>query len=341
MSRPADDLLVVGDAANGAPEVAIGIDVGGTKVLGVAIDEGGAILAERRRQTLNDGDALLDDIAELCDELIGTAVPPAAGGGYRQGVVPIGVGVPGLVDREGVLKFAPNLLGASGTPVKAGLESRLCGRGSVQVDNDATCAAAGESTYGAAAGRQDVLFVTVGTGIGGGVVAGGRILRGAGNLAGEIGHMVVNPHGPPCGCGRRGCWERYASGSGLGRIARDYAYAGQAGRVIALAGGDTDAVRGEHVVRAADEGDEPAVAILGEFAWWLALGLANLANILDPEMIVIGGGLVRAGEALFAPVRTAFATQLEGAAFRPGIDIVAASLGERGGAIGSAVLGRD
>ena len=162
------------------------------------------------------------------------------------------------------------------------------------------------------------------------MLTGGRILRGGGNLAGEIGHMVVNRHGPPCGCGRRGCWERYASGSGLGRIARDYAYAGQAGRVVALAGGDNDAVRGEHVVRAAAEADESALAILGEFAFWLALGLANLANILDPEMIVIGGGLVRAGDVLFAPVRAAFASQLEGAALRPEIDIVAASLGERG-----------
>ena len=152
--------------------------------------------------------------------------------------------------------------------------------------------------------------------------------------------MVVNPHGPPCGCGRRGCWERYASGSGLGRIARDYAYAGRAGRVVALAGGDNDSVRGEHVVHAAAEGDEAAVAILREFAGWLALGLANIANILDPEIIVIGGGLVRAGDALLAPVREAFADQLLGVALRSHIDIVAASLGERGGAIGSAVLGR-
>jgi glucokinase len=332
--------LVADDPARGTGSVAIGIDVGGTKVLGVAIDRAGTVVAEERRLTLNEGDALLDDIAEVCDELMATATPPARAGGDRAEVVTVGVGVPGLVDREGVLKFAPNLLGANGAPVKDGLETRLDGRATVQVDNDATCAAAGECAYGAAAGRLEVLFVTVGTGIGGGLVTGGRILRGGGNLAGEIGHMVVNPHGPPCGCGRRGCWERYASGSGLGRIARDYAYAGQAARVVALAGGDNDAVRGEHVVRAAAEADEAAVAILGELAWWLALGLANLANILDPEMIVIGGGLVRAGEALLGPVRTAFASQLEGAALRPEIEIVAASLGERGGAIGSAVLGR-
>ncbi|MGH9299495.1 MAG: ROK family protein, partial [Acidimicrobiales bacterium] len=225
------------------------------------------------------------------------------------------------------------------TDVAAGLEARLSEHSpSVQVDNDATCAAAGESAFGAGAGRSDVLFVTLGTGIGGGVVAGGRLLRGAGNLAGEIGHFVVDPQGPPCGCGRRGCWERYASGSGLGRIARDAALAGRASRVMALAGGDADSVLGEHVVVALSEGDAQATAVMEEYAWWLALGLANLANVLDPAVIVLGGGLVRAGEALMGPVRGAFLDQVEGATLRPAIEIVPAALGDRAGAVGAAVL---
>jgi glucokinase len=252
--------------------------------------------------------------------------------------MPIGVGIPGLVDRDGLLRFAPNLLGANGIPVRAGLQARLSDRAQVQVDNDVTCAAMGECTYGAGKGRSDILFVTIGTGIGGAIVAGGQLQRGAANFAGEIGHVVVDPQGPPCGCGRRGCWERYASGSGLGRIARDAALAGQAKRVTALADGDPDAVRGEHVVLAASEDDVEAQAILAEFAWWLALGLANLANILDPEIVVIGGGLVRAGEALLGPVRREFALQLEGTDLRPEIEILPASLGDRGGAIGAAVL---
>jgi glucokinase len=210
----------------------------------------------------------------------------------------------------------------------------------VHVDNDATCATVGECSYGAGIGRSDVLFVAVGTGIGGGILAGGRLLRGAANFSAEIGHVVVDPHGPPCGCGRRGCWERYASGSGLGRIARDAAVAGRADRVRDLAGGDPDNVRGEHVVLAVAEGDPQATTILEEFAWWLALGLGNLANILDPEIIVIGGGLVRAGEALFAPVRAAFTEHLEAPGFRPAIEIVPAALGDRGGAIGAAALAR-
>jgi glucokinase len=199
----------------------------------------------------------------------------------------------------------------------------------------------GECTYGAGKGRSDVLFVTIGTGIGGSIVSSGQLLGGAANFSGEIGHVVVDPQGPPCGCGRRGCWERYASGSGLGRIARDAALAGQANRVTALAGGDPDDVRGEHVVLAVSEGDDEAEAILGEFAWWLALGLANLANILDPEVIVIGGGLVRAGETLLGRVRREFSLQLEGADLRPAIEILPAELGDRGGAIGAAVVGRN
>jgi len=294
------------------------------------------VLVEERHDTVDRGEELLDDLASLCEEMFHGL------GGLAVSIdrATIGVGVPGLVDAGGILRFAPNLPGASGTEVRTGLEARVGHRATIQVDNDATCTAAGECTYGAGAGRDDVLFVTIGTGIGGGILAGSKILRGAANFSGEIGHVVVDTHGPPCGCGRRGCWERYASGSGLGRIARDAANAGQANGVVLLAGGDPEAVRGEHVVSAAANGDVEAAAIIEEFAWWLALGLANLANILDPEVIVIGGGLVRAGEALFEPVREAFVSQLEGASRRPPIPIVPAALGDRGGAIGAAVLGR-
>jgi glucokinase len=327
--------------------ISVGLDVGGTKILGVAVDEGGNVLAEERRATVDNGQALLDDLAELYHHLADEAAGPGAGpadaapGVAGTAAPPVGIGVPGLVDTAGTLVFAPNLLGASGTDMRAGLASRLAERRRpvIQVDNDATCAAAGESAFGAGSGRSDVLFVTLGTGIGGGIVAGGRLLRGSGNFSGEIGHVVVDPQGPPCGCGRRGCWERYASGSGLGRIARDFALAGRATRIISLAGGDADAVRGEHVMRALSEGDEQATVIVEEFAWWLALGLANLANILDPRVIVIGGGLVRAGDELLRPVRAAFLSQVEGATLRPEIEIVPASLGDRGGAIGAAVIG--
>jgi len=316
----------------------IGIDVGGTKILGLVVAPDGSVLAERRRQTVDGADALIENLAEVASVLAGD------GGDRSVDVVSVGVGVPGLVDTDGVLRFAPNLLGASGTAVRDALAERLAAsvpplRCHVQVDNDANCAAAGECAFGAGRGKTDVLFVTLGTGIGGGILSGGRILGGASNFAAEIGHFVVDPQGPPCGCGRRGCWERYASGSGLGRLARDAAFAGRAVHIVALAGGEPEAVRGEHVVRAVAEGDEQAHAILAEFAWWLALGLANLANVLDPQLIVIGGGLVTAGDALLDPVREAFGAQLEAASVRPEVLVLPATLGDRGGAVGAAVLG--
>ena len=313
--------------------VGLGLDVGGTKILGLAVSASGIVLCERRRDTPAQGDELLEALADLATEL-SNAVETGSGQ-----VAGLGVGVPGLVDIDGVLRFAPNLLGANGTPVRSGLTELLGGRWPVAVDNDATCAAAGERAFGAGRGSDDVLFVTVGTGVGGGVVSGGQLLRGAHNFAGEIGHMTVDPQGPPCPCGKRGCWERYASGSGLGRLAREAADAGHASAVLALAGGDPDAIRGEHVVAAAEGGDADAGAVLSEFAWWLGLGLANLANVLDPGLIVLGGGLVAVLETLLDPVRASFAAWVERADQRTDVRIVPATLGERGGAAGAAVNG--
>jgi len=304
----------------------VGIDLGGTKCLGVAIVDGG-VVGEELVATPRSGEAVLEAMAELATGLAAGAGAPLEG---------VGVGVPGLVDPDGVLRLAPNLRGATGLAVRAGLEARL--GVPVEADNDATCAAWGEHELGAARGLDDVLLVTLGTGIGGGIVSGGRIHRGANRFAGEIGHMVLDPHGPPCPCGQRGCWERFASGSGLGIIGRDAAAAGRAERVVELAGGDPESVRGEHVTRALAEGDAQAALLIDEFAWWVALGLSNLANVFDPEAFVIGGGLVDCGDALLDPVRAAFAAQLPGYDLRRPIAIVPAALGLSAGTIGAACL---
>jgi glucokinase len=251
-------------------------------------------------------------------------------------VLGVGVGVPGLVDRAGVLRFAPNLPGVEDLAIKAELEARL--GVPVRVDNDATCAAWGERQVGAAQGYDDVVLVTLGTGIGGGIVAGGTLVRGANGFAGEIGHMVVDPHGPPCPCGQRGCWERFASGGGLGRLGQLAAADGRAGRVLELAGGHAAKVHGEHVTLAAAEGDAEGQAVLAELGWWVALGLVNLTNVFDPQAFVLGGGLVEAGELLLGPVRASFSTLLSNGAYRPPIAIVPAALGEHAGAIGAASL---
>jgi glucokinase len=325
--------------------VTLGIDVGGTKVLGVALDDADHVLAEVRvptpqRPGRDPGTAevtglLVDGLARVVDLLVAEL-------GSTRGAVAgdVGVGVPGLVDDHGVLRFAPNLAVGTGVDVGAQLAGRLDGR-RVVVDNDATCAALAEWTSGAAMGLSDVVMVTLGTGIGGGVIAGGRVLRGANGFAAEIGHMVVDPAGPLCPCGKRGCWERYASGSGLGRLAREAAHAGRLDGVLGLAGGDPEAVRGEDVTGAAAAGDDGALAVLAELGWWLALGLANLAAVLDPEAFVLGGGLADRLELVLGPTRRAFDELLVDRRYRPEIGIRPAALGERAGAIGAARLARE
>jgi len=306
---------------------AVGVDVGGSKSLGVLLDDAGTVIAEERVATPRTAEALVSMIADLVDALRSHA--PGA---------PVGIGVPGLVDASGALRFVPNLPGVVEVPVRDALLAR--GVHTAVIINDATAATWAEFTAGAATGARDVVMATIGTGIGGGIVLGGVLVTGHHGFAGEIGHMVVDPTGPRCPCGQQGCWERYASGSGLGWMAREAAHAGAARRVVELAGGDPEAVRGEHVTVAAAEGDAEAVAVMDRFAWWLALGLANLAAVLDPDVIVLGGGMVEAGEVLLGPARRAFATLLEGGRHRPPVRLVAASLGERAGAIGAALLAR-
>jgi glucokinase len=321
-----------------AGQVTIGIDMGGTKVLGLAVDDEGVVLAEVRvatpgRRADHDGEGLplvIDALAFVTEQL---------SAGIDAEVASVGVGAPGLVDNTGVLRYAPNLPGGNGVDIAGGLSARLGGLRTV-VDNDATCATVAEWAFGAAAGVTDAVMVTLGTGIGGGVIAGGHVVRGASGFGGEIGHMVVDPSGPPCPCGKRGCWERFASGSGLGRLAREAAHAGLLDEVVSLAGGDAESVRGEHVLVAAKAGDAGAMDVLGELGWWLALGLSNLALVLDPAVMVYGGGLVETVTLVHDKVRVAFDDLLEGNAYRPPVQILPALLGERAGAIGAALVAR-
>jgi len=278
-------------------------------VLGVVLDDGGQVAAEARVPTPTGAAAIVDAIAEVVDKL--------GGGG-----LPVGVGMPGLVDRAGMLRFAPNLPGVVDAPMRADLSKRL--GVPVVIENDATAACWGEREVGAGTKADDFLMVTLGTGIGGGIVAGGRLQRGANGFAGEIGHMVVDPDGPPCPCGKRGCWERFASGSALGRMAKERGLGEQ----------------GEDVTAAAQAGDPAAQNLLAEFAWWLALGLVNLAYIFDSSLFVLGGGLVDAGDLLLDPATDAFAALLAGAQHRPPVALVPAKLGSLAGAVGAALLAR-
>ena len=307
---------------------ALGIDIGGTKVLGVVVDTGapGRVLAEHRVPTPRGTVAVVDAVAEVADALGAVAGPDAA----------VGMGIPGLVDREDRFRYGPNLPDVLDVSLGDVLGERLSRR--VVADNDATCATFAEFRAGAGRGHADGVLVTLGTGIGGGIVVDGRLRHGANGFAGEMGHMVVDPRGPRCPCGRRGCWERFGSGSGLGRLGRDAAAAGRLEQAVALAGGDAEAVRGEHVVAAARVGDPDAGEVLDEFAWWVALGVANVIDLLDPSVVVLGGGVIEAADVLLDRIADAVPAQVLAADHRPAVAVVAAELGEHAGAIGAALL---
>lgn len=318
-----------------------GLDLGGTKLLGVVVDadapvdqsdERFGILLSEKIPTPHEGvEHLLVAMTDLIDRL-----RDGARARFGAEVGAVGLGAPGLVDRDGVMHAGPNLPGiehfafADRLQVATGLP--------VTVDNDATCAAWGEHERGRWGGYDHTLFLTLGTGIGAGVTVRGELLRGTHGFGGEAGHMIVDPNGPPCPCGRQGCWERYGSGSGLARLARDAAEAGRAPRVVELAGGDPEEVRGEQVTAAAHEGAPGALAIMDRFGWWVALGIANLVAVLDSEVVIIGGGLVEAGDVVMDPIRRAFPRLMFGMAARPSVHIERASMGESAGGIGAALL---
>ena len=309
----------------GVPARRVGIDVGGTKALGVVLDAAGEVVEQDRIPTpRGEGsvDALVDTLVELATSL-----------GVEGS---LGVGVPGLVSRDGRLRAAPNLDGVADLPVADLLSERLGVE--VHVDNDATCATVAEWHNGAGAGSDHMMLVTLGTGIGGGIVTDGRLRRGAHGFAGEFGHMVVDPNGPRCPCGRRGCWERYASGSGLAMLAREAAVGHRLRAVVDHAGGDPQAVRGEHVLAAALEGDDDALVVVDDFARWVALGLSNLTNAFDPDRFVLGGGLAAGAEVYLRPIERWYRELLYQPELRPVPDIVFARWGPLAGAVGAALL---
>ena len=319
-----------------AADVTYGIDIGGTKVLGVAVGPTGGIVAEARVATPTGtravvgshvAEAVAQVVADL-DRQLAAAMP-----------IPVGVGAPGMVDRQGRLRFSPNLPQAHGVDWTVLIGDQLPGR-TVLIENDANFAVLAEHRLGAARGFDDVVMVTLGTGIGGGIVLHGRVQVGSAGFAGEIGHMVVDPAGPPCPCGRRGCWERFASGAGLGVLAREAALSGRLGEVVRLAGGDPESVRGEDVSAAAAAGDPAAQQVIREVGWWIGFGLANLAAVLDPQCFVLGGGVVQAGDLLMESARVTFAELVEGGDRRPRVVIAPAAFGERAGAVGGALAVR-
>jgi glucokinase len=319
-------------SAGAAALPALGIDIGGTKVAGGVVAPDGTVRATARRATPGGSVSDTEDaIAAVVEELAA---------GHDGDLVGVGVGAAGWFDRTGnTVLFSPHLAWR-GSTLRADLAERL--RRPLWVGNDADAAAWAEYRFGAARGSDLALMVTLGTGIGGGIVLDGRLQRGAHGVAGEWGHMRVVPDGRRCACGNRGCWEQYASGNALGAAARELAATSPAtaARLLELVDGDAGKLTGEYVARAAADGDAAAREIVTDVGAWLGQGIADLAAVLDPDVVVVGGGVGVLGEMLLAPARARLDRALPGRGYRPGPRVVAAELGPQAGLIGAADLVR-
>jgi glucokinase len=308
----------------------IGVDVGGTKVAAGVVNESGVILDQTRVDTpRHDPDAVIAAIAAVVLHLC-----------TGREIEAIGVGVAGFVDRARARVYlAPNLRWLD-VALRDELEQRL--ELPVLVENDANAAAWGEFRFGAGREESDIVCVTVGTGIGGGVIADGELFRGGFGVAGEIGHVQILAGGRQCGCGQRGCWEQYASGNALVRDARERAAESRrdAEILLQLGDGSPEGITGEHVTQAARLGDPVALAAFEALGGWLGQGMADIAAVLDPETFLVGGGVSEAGDLFLKPMVDAFRRLLTGGEHRPVASVELAQLGNDAGLIGAADLAR-
>jgi glucokinase len=315
--------------------LAIGIDIGGTKVAGGVVDVDGNVTHRARRDTPHRSKSpsvVEGTILEVVAELMQVVAPET--------VDAVGIGAAGFVaaDRATVV-FAPHLSWRH-EPLQQALQKRVAVP--IFVDNDANAAAWAEWKFGAAKGETHVMMITLGTGIGGGILINGQVQRGRFGIAGEFGHMQVVPGGHRCECGNRGCWEQYASGNALVREAHSLFSANSpiASDLLDRVEGVIDNLTGPLITQAAHDGDPTAQELLAEIGSWLGVGIANLAAAFDPGMFVIGGGVSAAGDLLLTSARETFKRHLTGRGYRPEARIVAAQLGNDAGLIGAADLAR-
>ncbi|CAN5148396.1 ROK family glucokinase [soil metagenome] len=308
----------------------IGVDIGGTKIAAGVVNEEGEIIARLKEPTTPGNpkeisDAVAKLVLALCQD---------------HDVVAVGIGAAGFVNagRSTVL-FAPNIDWVD-EPL-----AELVGKQvdlPVIVENDANAAAWGEFRFGAARDDDDLLLVTVGTGIGGGIIQDGVLLRGGFGVAAEIGHLRIVRDGILCGCGQHGCWEQYGSGSALVRMARERVHSGavDASALMAAAGGDLAAIKGPLITSLAQSGDALCRDLLTELGRWLGEGVAALAAVLDPSVVAFGGGVPESGDLLMKSVNEAFLMHLSAAEHRPHAQLRIATLGNEAGLIGAADLAR-
>jgi glucokinase len=307
----------------------IGVDIGGTKIAAGVVDEHGSILETSTVPTPPTADGVIDAIAD--------AVRAASS---EHEVDAVGIGAPGYVDdKRATVLFTPNLSWRH-EALKDKVEQRI--DLPVVIENDANAAAWGEYKFGVGTGREDVVCITIGTGLGGGVIIGGRLHRGRFGVAAEFGHIRMVPDGLLCGCGNQGCWEQYASGSALVRYARQRATATPENATILLSLGDgtPEGVEGKHISEAARQGCPVAVDSFRELARWAGAGLADLASLFDPGAFIVGGGVSDEGDLVLDPIRKSYRRWLVGSRWRPHAEVLAAQLGGWAGMVGVADLAR-
>ena len=308
----------------------LGVDVGGTKIAaGLVAPDGTLLTVSRRESPARDPEAIADSIAEVVDEL-----------SEGRDVVALGLAPAGWIDLERAeIMYAPNLAWRA-EPLRQLVQQRVAIP--TVMENDANAAAWAEYRFGAGQGARVLLMVTIGTGIGGGLVVDGQVFHGGFGVATEPGHMRVVPAGRLCACGLLGCWEAYGSGNALAVRARELAAEAPAAATVLLdlAGGEPGAIDGPSVSEAAAKGDRAALQSFAELARWIGEGLASLASVLDPDVVVIGGGVSESAHLDIDAVIAAFGPAESGAGHRPVPEIRRAALGNHSGLIGAADLAR-
>jgi glucokinase len=308
---------------------AVGIDIGGTKIAGALVDESGQFVREARVPTpATYGDDIVDAVVALVQELI-------------EGVDAIGVGVAaaGFINADrSTIVYAPNI-GWRNEPLKAKLDAKLSIP--VIIENDANAAGWAEFKFGAGRGTTNMAMLTIGTGVGGAIIADSNLVRGGFGIGGELGHIRVVPNGLLCGCGAHGCLEQYGSGTALLTAARQLADATTAeGQTLRRLRDEAGELTGHQVYEAILQGDAGALRLLSELGTWLGEAVASLTAVLDPEVLVIGGGVSAAGELLLDPIRKAYLANLPARGFRPELRITAAEFDNDAGVMGAADLVR-
>ena len=313
----------------------IGIDLGGTNIVASVVDDDYNIIGTSKTPTNSprSADEIFDDIADVCEEAVKTA------GLTMEDIDSVGMGTPGTVNQDGVIEFANNLA-FNNVPARTMLAKRINKpEEKVFIENDANCAALGEAYAGCGNGAKDFVAVTLGTGVGSGVIIGGKIVNGVNYAGGECGHMVIVVDGEQCSCGRKGCWEAYASATALIRQTKK-AMEEYPDSLMHKLAKEEGKVSGRTAFDAMRLGDIGGIKVVDDYIKYVACGLINIVNALQPEIICIGGGICNEGETLMKPLRRFVQSERYSIHSKIQTKIVKAELGNDAGVIGAALLGK-